>query len=310
MDIKTLREMRNKSAAGAAKINEAFAKMGKPSYEDDRFWKVSRDKTGNGSAVIRFLPITVKEIDGKRVEDELPFVRIYSHAFKGVKTGQWYMEKNLTTIGLDDPVSELNSQLWATGKDSDKEIARAQKRRLKYVANILVVSDPAAPETNGTVRLFEFGAKIFDKIMDKANPTFDDEKSQNIFDLWDGADFKLRVKTVEGFPNYDSSEFGPSKPISEDDEEILKIVNKQYLLSELIDPKNFKTYAELKARLDRVLGNNVKSKRVQEDSGDDDSFEEEFESLKLKAKETTKKSSEEDDDDTEAWFRSIAEEDE
>ena len=145
--------------------------------------------------------------------------------------------------------------------------------------------------------------------MDKANPTFDDEIPVNAFDLWEGCDFKLRVKTVEGFPNYDSSEFSSSKPISEDDEEILKIVNKQYLLSELIDPKNFKTYAELKARLDRVLGNNVKAKAVQEDSGDDASFEEEFETLKSKAKESTK-STASDDDDTEAWFRSIAEEDE
>jgi hypothetical protein len=200
MDIQKLRAMRN-SDFGA--ISNAFEKVANPSTEtksfaDDRFWRLEGDKAGNGTATLRFLP---------RVEgDELPWVRIFSHGFQG-PTGKWYIENSLTTLGENDPVGELNTQLWNSGSEANKEIARKQKRKLSFTANVLVVSDPKHPENEGKVFLFKFGKKIFDKIMDKARPTFEDEKPVNVFDFWEGANFKLRMRKKDGYANYDESVF-------------------------------------------------------------------------------------------------------
>jgi hypothetical protein len=246
MDINTLRKMRNQDFG---KISSEFNKIANPqsdskSYQDDRFWKLEADKAGNGTATLRFLP---------RAEgDELPWVKIFSHGFQG-PTGKWYIENSLTTIGENDPVGELNSRLWNTGSDADKEVARKQKRKLAYYANVLVVSDPKHPENEGKVMLFKFGKKIFDKIMDKARPTFEDETPVNVFDLWEGADFKLRMRKVDGYPNYDQSAFQEPSAISEDEDQILAIVNSQHKLGEFLDKKNFKTYEELSRKLVSVL---------------------------------------------------------
>lgn len=247
MDISTLRAMRKSSGTDFSKITGAIEKLANPdtkSYKDDRFWKLEADKVGNASATIRFLPL----VEG----DELPWVRVFNHSFQG-PTGKWYIENSLTTIGQDDPVGNLNSTLWNSGSEANKEIARKQKRKLSYIANILVVSDPKHPENNGKVFLFKFGKKIFDKIMDKARPTFEDEEPLNVFDLWEGADFKLRMKKKDGFSNYDDSVFSDKSPVSTEDEELLKIVNSQYKLSEFVDPAQFKTFEELQKKLDQVL---------------------------------------------------------
>ena len=250
MDINTLRKMRG---TDFGKISSEFNKIANPqsdakSYQDDRFWKLEADKAGNATGTIRFLP---------RAEgDELPWVRVFNHGFQG-PTGKWYIENSLTTIGQNDPVGELNSRLWNTGNDSDKEIARKQKRRLQYIANVVVVSDPKHPENEGQVRLFKFGKKIFDKIMDKARPTFEDETPVNVFDLWEGADFKLRQRKVEGYPNYDQSVFNTPGPVANDENDILKVVNSQHKLAEFIDPKNFKTYEELARKLVSVLNSEM-----------------------------------------------------
>jgi len=242
MDIQTLRKMRN---SDFGKIAGEFEKIANPqtqtkSYADDRFWKLEGDKAGNGTATLRFLP---------RVEgDELPWVRIFSHGFQG-PTGKWYIENSLTTLGENDPVGELNTQLWNSGSDANKKIAQAQKRKLSFIANVLVVSDPKHPENEGKVFLFKFGKKIFDKIMDKARPTFEDEKPVNVFDFWEGANFKLRMRKKDGYTNYDESAFADPTAISNDDEAILKIANQQHKLAEFLDRKNFKSYDELKKKL-------------------------------------------------------------
>jgi hypothetical protein len=245
MDIQTLRKMRN-SDFGA--ISNAFEKVANPqteqkSYADDRFWRLEGDKAGNGTATIRFLP---------RVEgDELPWVRIFSHGFQG-PTGKWYIENSLTTLGENDPVGELNTQLWNSGSEANKEIARKQKRKLSFIANVLVVSDPKHPENEGKVFLFKFGKKIFDKIMDKARPTFEDEKPVNVFDFWEGANFKLRMRKKDGYANYDESVF--TEPVAVgDDDEIVRIAGAQHKLAEFTDRKNFKSYDELKKKLNEVL---------------------------------------------------------
>jgi hypothetical protein len=247
MDINTLRKSRNQDFS---KILGEFDKIAKPSegggksYEDDRFWKLTPDKAGNATATIRFLP---------RVEgDEFPWARVFNHSFQG-PTGKWYIENSLTTLGENDPVGELNSRLWNSGSEANKEIARKQKRKLTYIANVYIINDPAKPENNGTVKLFKFGKKIFDKIMDKANPTFEDEKPVLVFDLWEGADFKLRMRKVDGYSNYDQSTFNEPSEIAPTDEEKLAIVSKQYKLSEFLDRKNFKSYEELKKKLEAVL---------------------------------------------------------
>ena len=216
------------------------------SYVDERIWKPTVDKAGNGYAVLRFLPAT----EGA----ELPWVRYWDHGFKG-PTGLWYIENSLTSIGQSDPVGELNSRLWNTGNDSDKEKARAQKRRLHYVTNILVLQDPSHPANEGKVFLYKFGKKIFDKIMDSMQPEFADEEPVNPFDFWEGADFKLKIRNVEGYRNYDKSEFSSPSALYEGEDTRLETVYDQlHDLSEFTSPSNYKSYDDLKAKLMKVLG--------------------------------------------------------
>ena len=222
---------------------------------DDRFWQPEVDKAGNGYAVIRFLPAPKGE--------DLPWVRIWSHGFQG--PGGWYIENSLTTLGQKDPVAEMNSKLWNSGNDKDKEVARKQKRRLSYIANIYVVKDPANPQNEGKVKLFKFGKKIFDKINELMTPQFEDEKAVNPFDFWAGANFKLKIRNVEGYRNYDKSEFDRSEPLSNDDSELERIWASQNALQAFVAPDQFKSYSELKARLDRVLGEPTQSRKNDED---------------------------------------------
>ena len=218
----------------------------KKSYEDERIWKPTVDDNGNGFAVIRFLPAA----EGQ----ELPWVRYFDHFFKG-PTGQWYIEKSLTTMNQNDPVSEYNSRLWNSGHDEDKETARKQKRRLHYVSNILVVSDPSNPANEGKVFLYDFGKKIFDKIMDVMQPQFPGEEPINPFDFWNGADFQLKIRNVAGYRNYDKSEFKSTSGLFDGDETKLEATyNQLHELQEFVDPTNYKTYDELKSRLEVVLG--------------------------------------------------------
>ena len=216
----------------------------KKSYVDERLWKPELDKTGNGYAVIRFLPA----VDG----ENMPWAKLWNHAFQG-PTGQWYIENSLTTLNQNDPVSEMNSAYWNSGVESDKEIARRQKRKLQYFSNIYVVSDTKHPEHEGKVFLFRYGKKIFDKIMEAMQPAFDDEVAINPFDFWKGANFKLKIRKVDGFWNYDKSEFEAPTALFDNDDDIEKVWNKQYALNEFTAPTNFKSYDELKTRLNMVL---------------------------------------------------------
>lgn len=231
------------------KLQSEIEKINKPqtnfSRDDDRFWKAELDKSGSGYAVIRFLPA----LD----DDKTAFVRVFNHGFQG--PGGWYIENSLTTIGQKDPLSEYNSVLWNSGIEANKEIARKQKRRLTYFSNIYVVEDKANPQNEGKVFLFRFGKKIFDKISSMSNPEFEDETEVDVFNLWDGANFKLKIRKVDGFSNYDKSEFMTSAPLSEDESEMESVFGQQHDLEEFIDQKSFKTYDELKTRLDTVLGN-------------------------------------------------------
>ena len=215
--------------------------------KEDNFWKPEVDKAGNGYAVIRFLP--QPSVDG---DDALPWVKVFNHGFQG--PGGWYIENSLTTLGQKDPVSEYNSQLWNSGIEANKEVARKQKRRLSYMANIYVVEDSKNPQNQGKVFLYKFGKKIFDKINEAMNPAFEDEKPINPFDMWEGANFKLKIRKVEGYQNYDKSEFESPSALLDDDEKLEAIWKKEYSLKEFLAPENFKSYDELKARLDKVLG--------------------------------------------------------
>lgn len=247
-----------------AKANDMSALVGaagstteKKSYGDDRMWKPTVDKAGNGYAVIRFLPT----VEG----DDLPWAKYWDHFFQG-PTGQWYVEKSLTTIGKDDPVSEMNSKLWNTGIEADKDMARRRKRRLHYVSNIYIVSDPESPENNGKVFLYTYGAKIFEKIMDSMQPKYEDETPVNPFDMWKGANFKMKIANVAGYRNYDRSEFGAAEALNADDNVLEGIYNKQYALKEFTDPTSFKSYSELNLKLTRVLGEEVKMSVPEDDS--------------------------------------------
>jgi len=229
-------------------VKEDSAPQDKKSYKDDRLWKPVLDKSGNGYAVIRFLPA----VDG----EDLPWAKIWNHAFQG-PTGQWYIENSLTTISQKDPVSEHNTRLWNTGLESDKEIARKQKRKLQYFSNIYVVSDSKHPENDGKVFLYRYGKKIFDKVMEAMQPAFEDEKAINPFDFWEGANFKLKIRKVDGYWNYDKSEFDAPSPLMTDDDAIEEVWKRQYPLAEHTAATNFKSYDELKIRLDTVLSGTV-----------------------------------------------------
>ncbi len=239
-------EALKKSSGNFDKLQVELEKINQPvtnSFDDNRFWKPELDKTGNGYAIIRFLPQSEGE--------ELPWVRLWSHAFSG--PGGWFIENSLTTINKSDPVSEYNTQLWNSGIESDKDTARKQKRILKYYANVYIVSDSKHPENEGKVRLFKFGKKIFDKITEAMNPAFDDEESLNPFDLWKGADFKLKIRKVDGFWNYDKSEFTTPKALLDDDTELENVYKSQHSLKAFVEPSQFKTYDELKEKLHRTL---------------------------------------------------------
>ena len=247
MSLENLKSMRGSSIDKLVQAAEAVStKAETKSYDDDRFWKPTRDKAGNGYAVVRFLP-------AKEGED-LPWVRYWDHGFKG-PTGLWYIENSLTSIGQDDPVSESNSVLWNSGRDEDKALARERKRRLHYISNVLVVSDPENPQNEGKVFLYQFGKKIFDKIMDVMQPQFADEQPVNPYDFWEGADFKIKIRKVEGWVNYDKSEFSKPAALFEGDEaRLTEVYEKLYSLQDFLKPENYKTYDELKMKLNRVLG--------------------------------------------------------
>jgi hypothetical protein len=264
VDFATLKKNRSKSLD---KLNAQLSQMAQKSYSDpneDSFWKPTRDKAGNGFAIIRFLPAPPNE--------DMPFVQMWDHGFQG-PSGLWYIEKSLTTLKKDDPVSELNSKLWNSGVEADKEQARKQKRRLKYISNIYVVKDSGNPDHDGKVFLFAYGKKIFDKINDMMIPQFDDEKPVNPFDLWEGANFRLKMRQFEGYPNYDKSEFDLPAPLFEDDDKLEVVWKQEHSLQEIINPKYFKSYDELKAKLYRVLcltGETVDAFRSAENEVDED----------------------------------------
>ena len=270
---------------------------------DERFWSLTVDKSQNGYAVIRFLPAP----DG----EDLPFVKLYSHAFQG--TGGWLIDSCITTLNQKCPVCEHNSGLWNSGVDSNKEIARKQKRKLTYISNIYVVKDPANPENEGGVFLYKFGKKIFDKLTAAMQPEFEDEESIDPFDFWKGANFKLKAKNVAGYRNYDSSEFAVPGPLLDDDDALEALWKKQNSLAELVAPSQFKSYEELKTRLDSVLGTKA-SRRTDEEVNDEDDYRGSAPSLTedLRGELNSLKSSrsvavDDEDDESLSYFAKLAE---
>jgi len=246
MSFSDLRKNKGNAFNKLQKQLETSTKVG---TVDERFWKIQSDKAGNGFAVIRFLPA----IEG----EDMPFVKLYSHAFQG--PGGWYIENSLTTLGKDDPLGEYNRELWNSGDEDLKNQVRKQKRKLSYYSNIYIVKDPANPENEGTVRLFRYGKKIHDKIMEAVNgDELEGRPGINPFCFWEGADFKLRVKKVAGYPNYDSSEFLPVGTLEDlDDSQLESIWKRGHSLQDIVAADQFKSYDQLKERLDKVLGRKV-----------------------------------------------------
>ena len=262
MGFSDLKKQSSLGSLTAKLVKEVEKTNSKGGGTDDRLWKPELDKTGNGYAVIRFLPAP----DG----EDLPWAKMFSHAFQG--PGGWYIENSLTTIGGKDPIGELNRELWNSGSDADKDIARKQKRKLSFYANIYVVSDKANPQNEGKVFLYKFGKKIFDKIMEAMQPEFDDETPINPFDFWEGANFKLKIRQVQGYWNYDSSEFDRPGPLLNDDDALESIWKRQYSLASITAADQFKSYDELKKRLDYVLGNKSTNRSPVEEETEYDNY--------------------------------------
>jgi hypothetical protein len=291
-------DLKKKSKNG---IDDLIKKMedqtkAKEGYKDDRFWRPEQDKSGNGFAIIRFLP----PVDG----EDVPWVKVYNHAFQG--PGGWYIENSLTTIGQKDPLGELNNQLWNSGLESDKDLARVRKRKLTYISNIYVVSDPTNPQNEGKVFLYKFGTKIFEKIQEAMKPQFNDEEPINPFDFWKGANFRIKIRKVGGYTNYDKSEFDSQSVLFDDDAKLEKIWKSQHLLQPFLSSENFKSYEELKTRMQEVLGGDVRAVAPAQKTAEDvaDEMVEKKPSLK------SKKPVEEDvDDESDAlsYFQKLAE---
>ena len=264
---------------------------------DDRFWSATVDKAGNGYAVIRFLPAPPDE--------DVPFIRIFDHGFQG--TGGWYIENSLTTLGKPDPVSEYNSKLWNSGIEANKEIARKQKRRLHFISNIYVVQDSGNPDNEGKVFLYKYGKKIFDKLNEAMNPQFADEEAVNPFDLWAGANFKLKIRNVEGYRNYDKSEFDKVGPLTKDDAELESIWKKEHSLLSFLDPSNFKSYDELQAKLMKVLDEKAPQTKASKKAEDEDlPWNEETPAPKQKSAPPKQLAEENDDDESLEFFKDLA----
>ena len=298
MSFKDLKKQSKLGSLTAKLVKEVEKMNNNGASGDERTWKLDVDKSGNGYAVIRFLPAPEGE--------DLPFVKLYSHAFQG--PGGWYIENSLTSLGQKDPVSEYNTQLWNNGTDAGKETARKQKRKLTYMSNIYVVKDPANPENEGKVFLFKYGKKIFDKLTAAMQPEFEDEEAIDPFDFWQGANFKLKAKNVAGYRNYDSSEFAAVSPLLDDDDALEGLWKKQYSLAEIVAADQFKSYEDLKKRLEYVLG----SKRPAQDPDvyeeDNDRGEaEELVSAAVSAPPTTS-TVDKDEDDALSYFAKLAEE--
>ena len=287
------KDLKKNSTTMASKLQEELEKSNKNNdYKDDRFWRPTLDSASNGYAVIRFLPAVENE--------DIPWVKLYSHAFKG-KSG-WFIHNCPTTLGEKCPVCEANSELWNSGTESDKRIARDRKRKLNYVSNILVVEDPAAPQNKGKVFLFKYGKKIFEKIQEQMNPEFEDENAVNPFDFWKGANFKLKIRKVEGYVNYDKSEFSAASELFDgDDAKLEALWKKQYALKEFVNPKEFKSYAELKVKLVDALGGDVRGESSNEDSIEN-------EAPVRSSRKPSPKTEVDEDVDVESYLKSLGEE--
>lgn len=291
------------------KLNKQLNDMSSKGYsnpDENKYWQPTVDSAGNGFAIIRFLP----EPEG----EDMPFVRLWNHGFQG-PTGQWYIENCLSTIGKDDPVNEFNNKLWNSTTDDNSEErqqVRKQKRKLQYVSNIYVVKDSGNPENEGKVFLFRYGKKIFDKINDMMNPQFEDEEPVNPFNFWDGANFRLKIRKVDGYRNYDKSEFDSPEPLSDDEDKMKELWKQQYSLNEIVDEKNFKPYDELKAKLYRVLGLSVTSSSANHSTtAEEDEVDQELDMSSLSKEEPepkmeTQDSSSSDDDEDLEFFKNLA----
>lgn len=299
----SIKDLRKSRGSNFEAITKALTKPAGGFSDDEGFFKLERDKAGNASATIRFMP--------KHPDDELPWVQLYTHGFKG-PTGRWYIENSRTTLGEEDPVSEMNRELWNSGSEANKKIARDRKRKTQYIANVLVIADPKHPENEGKVMHFKFGKKIFEKIMDKATPTFEDEKPVDVFDPDTGAEFKLRMRQVDGYPNYDKSEFSDPKPIGDSDDEINAVLGQIKPLKVFLDPSQFKSYDELAKKLNYTLSAPAKpgslSPRQAADQMEEASApaEKQAKAPRSVPEKAPAVDVPEEDGDTEEYFRSLA----
>ena len=301
----SFKDLKKQSSLGSltSKLVKEVEKMSTGGGGDDRLWKPEGDKTGNGYAVLRFLPAPEGE--------DIPWVKLYSHAFQG--SGGWYIENSLTTVGKKDPVSEHNRALWNSGNESDKDVVRRQKRKLSYYANIYVVKDPTNPQNEGGVFLYKFGKKIFDKLMEAMQPEFEDESPINPFDFWQGANFKLKIVKKDGYWNYDKSEFDSVSPLLEDEDALEALWNKEYSLTALVAADQFKSYEDLEKRLKYVLGQKPPARRVFDEELEDESegrgsFTPDFKSKAPARVAAPVASASSDEDDALSYFQKLAEE--
>ena len=308
----SLSELRKSRSSMLDKITKDLDSGGKRNEKDDRFWSLSRDKAGTGSAIIRFLP----PVNG----DEVPWVKVCSYGFQG-PSGKWYINESPSSIGEADPVMEYNAAAYASKDEERIEDAKKRKRRTQFVSNILVVKDPANPENEGKVFLFKYGKKILDMIMSKAKPEFDSEEPIFVWDIDEGCNFKIRIKNVAGYPNYDSSEWAGISALADSDDEIQAVLDKCHKLAEFLDPARFKSYETLKKEFDRAMGvgesagtsaprtAEAKSKAALDDEGGEFDLEREVAKAAQPARKVESKpakaASTDDDDDLDAFAKML-----
>ncbi len=253
------------------------------SFGDSRFWRFTFDKaTMKGSAIIRFLP-------DRPSDDALPYVNYFSHWFNYHDGSQTlvYNQNCITSIGKQCPVCTKNRKYWKSPHPEDEKIARDRKRKSHFVSNILVIKDPANPDNEGKVFLWDFGpqlASYYKRAMfgpDKDDEDFDEEKdySSELWypqDFFEGANFlvKSTKKKNSKFLTYTISKWADPSPIFEGldedemEEKLDEIFKKVTPLDEWMEPDKFPSEDETRKKLACILGDDYEEPSTTDDDDD------------------------------------------
>ena len=254
----SLAQLKKKSTDISALQKSISEMKNKKSSSEDEYWKLTCDAAGNGTAELRFLPA--------HPDEDMPVVEVHEYFFgkldKALGKKKWYINRSLETIGKKDPVKE---EYWACinkKTEEHKEMAKEIRDRQSFIVWVYIVDDKNAPENNGRVMKTKLSSSQWKFITDRINPDEmlieDGVVPIDVFNLWEGANFKLRAYNgSNNMRTYDRSVWMEPGPLFKDDEKMEEVYSKVTGLKSEVDPDGplyKKTYAELEEQLISVLG--------------------------------------------------------